>query len=143
MNNILHHRFALHCVSILCAGTTALRAQTFGPAPRDYHAMAYDSVRGVTVLFGGTQGAPLGDTWEWDGTSWALRSTTGPSPRYEHAMAYDSARARVVLFGGFGNSRYGDTWEWDGANWVLRATIGPAPHSQRRCNSAHRQHHRV
>ena len=36
------------------------------------HAMAYDVARGVTVLFGGYVLPPdaIGDTWEWDGTSW-------------------------------------------------------------------------
>ena len=75
--------------------------------------MAYDSARGVTVLFGGygAFGYPVDDTWEWDGNTWALRSATGPSPRRDHAMVYDSARSTVVLFGGV--SLYvpkGDTW---------------------------------
>ncbi len=42
-----------------------------GPSPRSGHAMAYDSVRGVTVLFGGDTGDnPFanGETWEWNGT---------------------------------------------------------------------------
>src|SRR5262245_51651299 len=40
------------------------------PWGRYGHAMAYDSDRGVTVLFGGSDfGSPLGDTWEWDGTT--------------------------------------------------------------------------
>src|SRR5690349_1996970 len=105
----------ISCLVLLCAGRTIAGAQA--PAPRDYHAMAYDSIRGVTVLFGGTGGSSLGDTWEWDGFSWALRSMTGPAPRAQHAMAFDSSRGRVVLFGGIGNSTYGDTWEWDGATW--------------------------
>lgn len=63
--------------------------------------MAYDSLRGRVVLFGGaiTNGA-LGDTWEWDGTDWTQMATSGPSRRYGHALAYDSRRQRVVLFGG-------------------------------------------
>ena len=47
--------------------------QDAGPAPRVYSAMAYDSNRGRTVLFGGLGGAGvgnLGDTWEWDGENW-------------------------------------------------------------------------
>ena len=65
------------------------------------HAMAYDLARGRVVLFGGgTQfGASHGDTWEWDGNDWLLRSTSGPSARCWHSMAYDIARQRVVLFG--------------------------------------------
>jgi len=82
--------------------------------------MAYDSARGVTVLFGGNDGSyPYynykGDTWEWDGTTWTPRSLTGPSPRAGHAMAYDDARGVTMLFGGFFDpapySFLGDTWE--------------------------------
>lgn len=103
---------------------------------RNAHAMAYDSARGVTVLFGG--GDALHDTWEWDGTTWTQRATTGPAGRIWHAMAYDSARRATILFGGFdwnlgGTSiYYGDTWEWDGATWTLRSEDGPVA----RCNHA-------
>ncbi len=102
-----------------------LRATT-GPASRSGHAMAYDSARGVTVLFGGTY---FDDTWEWDGVTWTQRSVTGPSVRYGHAMAYDSTRARVVLFGGNITSipfYSGQTWEWDGNAWLLRSAFGPS-----------------
>ncbi len=101
---------------------------TVGPSPRSLHAMAYDSVRGVTVLFGGEDGSSNGETWEWDGTSWTLRSSSGPSPRYDHAMAYDSVRGVTVLFGGSeGGGVYdGETWEWDGTSWTLRSTSGPS-----------------
>ncbi len=90
--------------------------------------MAYDSARGVTVLYGGD----LGDTWEWNGAigSWTQRSTTGPEPRSGHAMAYDSARGVTVLFGGGPSGGYlADTWEWDGTTgiWTQRSTTGPSP----------------
>lgn len=78
--------------------------------------MAYDGARGVTVLFGGFAAGgygQLGDTWEWDGASWTLRSQSGPTPRESHAMVYDGARARVLLlFGGDDGSSQGDTWEY-------------------------------
>lgn len=90
--------------------------------------MTYDSARGVTVLFGGVAYPDeLGDTWEWNGTTWALRSTSGPSPRYALAMAYDSNRGVTVLFGGYSDSVQRDTWEWDGKTWTLRSTPGPSP----------------
>ncbi len=45
-----------------------------GPEPRAMAALAYDGHRDRVVLFGGRkQGYPdgdLGDTWEWDGSSW-------------------------------------------------------------------------
>src|SRR5260221_6832669 len=93
--------------------------------------MAYDARRGRVVLFGGSgsQGV-LGDTWEWDGSAWALQRASGPSPRAEMAMAYDSARGRVVLFGGVNFSgpapvEFADTWEWDGTTWRSNSIAGP------------------
>ena len=102
-----------------------------GPAGRYSHAMAYDSQRGVTVLFGGVNSsfASIGDTWEWDFNSWTnVSPTTGPSPRSEHTMAYDSQRGVTVLFGGKDASfnSLGDTWEWDGTSWTQVATTGPS-----------------
>src|SRR5262245_56732341 len=72
-------------------------------SPRNGHAMAYDSARGVTVLFGGDLSYYnlTGETWEWDGDTWTLRATSGPTARVAHAMAYDSARGVTVLFGGY------------------------------------------
>ncbi|MCH7884934.1 MAG: hypothetical protein IIC01_06730 [Planctomycetes bacterium] len=83
--------------------------------------MVYDVARGVTVLHGGFDGADqLGDTWEWNGITWLLRTENGPRPRESHAMVYDRARHVTLLFGGFdGNQRLGDTWEWDGNTWML------------------------
>ncbi len=102
------------------------------PSPRYEHAMAYDSARGVTVLFGGGYDpARYNDTREWNGSAWTLQATTGPSPRRGHAMAYDSARGVTVLFGGIdsGDEYNRETWEWNGAAWTLRATAGPSARS--------------
>ncbi len=101
---------------------------TSEPLPLGYHAMAYDSSRGVTVLFGGYDGTNArGETWEWDGIAWTRASETGPSPRTDHAMAYDSAREVTVLFGGYSHPSYmDDTWEWNGTTWTLRTNSGPS-----------------
>jgi hypothetical protein len=113
------------------------RAPSARPVARLEHAMAHDPARGRTVLFGGaallgsSHNTPLGDTWEWDGTSWTQRAAAGgPSPRLEAAMAYDAARAVTVLFGG-SDAALGsrdDTWTWDGTGWTQRtpATSPPA-----------------
>jgi hypothetical protein len=108
-------------------GSTWTQVASTGPSPREGHAMAFDSARGKTVLFGGANGNEYGDTWEWDGSTWALVSTTGPAARLWHGMAYDSARRRTVLFGGQNSSTFGlgDTWEWDGTNWTQIANVGP------------------
>ncbi|MBL8880557.1 MAG: immunoglobulin domain-containing protein [Phycisphaerales bacterium] len=127
------------CATILCAVLTSITvlggpcpfwsqaAPANAPSARERHAMVFDSARGVVVLFGGSDAAGLdGETWEWNGANWTLRSTTGPSARRHHAMAYDSARGVTVLFGGRDTVYQGDTWEWNGTTWTLRSTSGPA-----------------
>ena len=105
-------------------GTTWER-RTSGQPPwaEDFFALAYDSGRGRTVLFGGESGGDM--TWEWDGTNWAMVAISGPFPpaRDSPGMAYDSVRGRTVMFGGAG---LGDTWEWDGVTWTQVASDGPA-----------------
>lgn len=104
-----------------------------GPSTGCDPAIAYDEARQVLVLFGGSDNRVafsktfFGDTWEWDGSTWAHRASDGPLPRCCHKMVYDAARGVVVLFGGWNGTNLGDTWEWDGATWSLRATTGPSP----------------
>ena len=70
------------------------------------------ALRGVTVLFGGyDDDINLGDTWEYDGTSWMQRSPVGnPPARRWHAISFDSAQGVTVLFGGYWP--FDDTWEY-------------------------------
>lgn len=107
-----------------CTGTWTQRMPAAMPSSRDVHAMAYDTARGVTVLFGGiAAGGINGETWEWNGTIWTKRtSVASPPARFSHTMSYDSARGVTVLFGGnFGGGSFtDDTWEWDGTNWTQR-----------------------
>ena len=112
---------------------------TTAPPGREFAAMSYDLGRGRTVLFGGDQfiynpgtSVPpyLGDTWEWDGTSWTnVTPSLSPPPLSGASMAYDSRRGVSVLFGG--NLRFGpntsDTWEWDGAGWTKRSVVVSPP----------------
>jgi hypothetical protein len=89
------------------------------PPERANHAMAYDSARDKTVLFGGN----TSDTWEWDGANWTQRLPAGLSTNPaagQAAMAYDSARARTVLV-----DALSATWEWDGTSWTKRTSTGP------------------
>jgi formylglycine-generating enzyme required for sulfatase activity len=79
------------------------------PGPRTQAAMAHDSHAGVTVLFGGTDGAAgayFGDTWLWDGASWAATSIAGMSPRYGCALVYDARKQETMAFGGRDASGY-------------------------------------
>lgn len=100
------------------------------------HAMAFDSVRNVTVMFGGlTDQGVNRETWEWNGSRWELRASDGPPARHYHAMAFDEARGRVVLFSGTSSEAagnpaglLGDTWEWDGDTWTQRLPVqSPSP----------------
>ena len=111
-------------------GTTWTQRIVSGPSVRDSHAMAYDSARGVTVLFGGNNTNPAGsnaETWEWNGTTWTQRMVSGPSARYGHAMVYDSLRGVTVLFGGYTTANNGETWEWNGTVWTRIAVVTPQP----------------
>lgn len=107
-------------------GISWTQVETSGPSPRQFHAMAYDSMRGVTVLFGGSYGGNrYNDTWEWDGVAWTQKSDSGPTPRYGSSMVYDSDRGVIVLYGGYDGSTCGDTWEWNGTAWTQRQVTGP------------------
>ena len=94
------------------------------PPARDWYALAYDSGRGVTVLFGGGyywQYTVNADTWEYDGVTWTQRMPSNSPPgRLGHAMCYDSARGVTLLYGGDSRAGYyfGDMWQWDGVNWT-------------------------
>jgi hypothetical protein len=112
-----------------CSTTTVM------PTARYSHAMAYDSVRQRTVLFGGCddQGVYNDETWEWDGTDWlqCYSTTVTPSARAQHAMAYDSVRQRIVLFGGWnGSVGNNETWEWDGTGWFQCYSTTVTPTAQ-------------
>src|SRR4029077_2490438 len=83
-----------------------------------YAGMAYDSLRGRPVLFGGGT-----TTWEWDGSHWSAISTTvAPGSSIGPGMAYDSDRHVTVLLDNSGN-----TWEWNGSSWFKVSTGGASP----------------
>lgn len=96
------------------------------PAARMCHDMVVDTNQQRIVMFGGSNGTSLGDTWtlnsSWVGPWWQQIATTGPQPpaRNSHRMAYDQQRQRVVMFGGCNawGGFLGDTWELDGNTWV-------------------------
>jgi len=118
------------------SGQFIWRSRPGGPSAREAHAMAYDALRGKTVLFGGLDlsgGQRRADTWEWDGTIWtALGPANSPSARRYHAIAYEIKRGRTLLFGGQdASTRLADTWEWDGTNWTQRSpATSPPPREQ-------------
>jgi hypothetical protein len=86
-------------------------------ANRTTPAMAYDPIREVVLLNGGSG---LRETWSWDGSGWTqLAPADSPLGTQFHTMVWDDARQRMVLFGGqHGLESYSaDTWLWDGTTW--------------------------
>jgi hypothetical protein len=106
-----------------------------GPHHRGMAAMAFDTRRGVLVLYGGingsvgsSSGTRYGDTWEWDGRRWTERNVHTPGPRDHHAMAFDEARRVMVMYGGetYDRSYSRETWTWDGSRWKMADSLtGP------------------
>lgn len=101
------------------------------PPARQFAAMAFDSTRNRTVLWGGGNAAfvNLSDTWEFDGVNWIQRApSTSPPALVGSAMAFDANRHVSVMFGGSAaTGSSAATWEWDGTNWTLRAfTTAPS-----------------
>ncbi len=97
------------------------------PEARVYHAMAYDDVNNISIMFGGwLLGGYTDDTYEWNDSTgkWAEVSPTGgvqPDSRGRYSFAFDSNRAVFVLFGGSdGLSLFDDVWEYNAATstWV-------------------------
>ena len=120
-------------------------APAHSPGLRSGAAMAYDSSRGVSVLFGGSTAI---DTWEYglDPSTglddWKqVDLGTGPSARNGAGMVYLSTpglgiQPEVVLFGGaFQTARLGDMWSWNGTAWTALTTAG-APSSRQRFGMA-------
>jgi Immunoglobulin I-set domain len=93
-----------------------------GPSARFAHAMAFDPMRGRTVLFGGYDGvAPyLGDTWEFDGYAWVRHAGPGPSPRFYAALHWDDVLGGLRLTGGRdGAGALNDQWLLTSTGWHL------------------------
>ena len=94
------------------------------PPGRASHAMAYDTRRAETILYGGFLFGPgfFTDTWRWNGSTWSQATPAHvPPPSYEPTLSYDEARARMVLFGNLG------TWEWDGTDWLQQQPAHSPP----------------
>jgi len=107
-----------------------------GPGPRAGHAMAYDSDRAVTVLFGGSAGlsatgheSPLdNETWEYVDGIWSQLPGDTPTLRFGHALAYDSRRKKIVMLGGCCGALANDTDEYTaGAGWTSLLDGGLPP----------------
>jgi hypothetical protein len=106
------------------------------PPARQRGALVYDSVRQVSVLFGGhnRRDGLLNDTWTYQQGSWREWGTwfgRCPDRRCGHALAFSEAMGETVLFGGLEaqDEPLGDTWLFDGQRW--RQLRGPSPPPRR------------
>lgn len=112
----------------LWGGQQWWQLQVQGPSPRSASVAAYDSVRHVIVLFGGSGPGGAGpaklfdDTWTWDGATWTQHFPAHkPNARFDAAMAFDKQRGVTVMYGGLGQTEtYDATWTWDGIDWTLQ-----------------------
>lgn len=108
----------------------ATHPATTEPSPRTGAVMAWDPAAQAMLLYGGIPSldAPrqLGDTWRWDGSTWAQLhpATSPPADAYASALVSDSAHGTMLLLtqtpakpGGIGRV---DTWLWDGGTWLLQ-----------------------
>jgi hypothetical protein len=118
------------------AAGTSQRGAYGTPDRRGEPALSPFAAGHVDVLFGGSaaDGAPLGDTWVWDGAGWTRQAGAGPTPRVGAFAADDSREHRVLLFGGRGKggAPLDDTWAWDGMRWQqLHPPTVPLPAGKR------------
>jgi hypothetical protein len=92
------------------------------------HAMACDTNRGVTVLYGGTQYGffnntwrtwPHTNTWEWSGTTWTNRNLSLGAVPNTLAMTYDGDGKRILVaaYVGLTGSQL-RLYAYDGTAWV-------------------------
>ena len=132
LNRNLIALFLLGAVTA-CAHADWKLVATGGPDVRYESGICYDSSRGVTVMFGGSNfGGLLNDTWEWNGTQWTQTATTGPvpGPRSMAYFAYDSDRKVTLMYGGYGSGINGamnaETWEYIGTKWTQMNVQGPS-----------------
>ncbi len=97
-------------------GWFELDAGAQGPSARSGHVMAFDSVRGVSVVFGGSTTLGLvSDVWEWDGARWVNPpGAAGPSPRESASATFDRRRGATLVYGGFsaGSGPNNELWQW-------------------------------
>ncbi len=121
-----------------------LREVKLQPAiqPRQFSAIAHDSVHNQFLLFGGTYGVlRYSDTWLLTSAGWRNEITAAnPSLRISAAAAYDSLRSQFVLFGGRVEKATpelcspgaapthlkteffcADTWIFNGQDWIKKS----------------------
>ncbi len=122
------------------------------PPPLNAGAMTYDPVHHQLILFGGSTGggisavisanvgAPVAQTWTWDGTNWTQQNPAHSPPAIaQHTMVFDANLGGVALFNGGQAAPGTDTtgpkgffnnelWLWNGFDWIqVLTTTVPGP----------------
>jgi hypothetical protein len=83
--------------------------------------MGYDAARGAVVLHGGGSGpVDPGETWAFDGTSWARLTASGPRRRFAR-LEFDTKENALLLYGGFDREPSNELWRLTGTVWERRA----------------------
>ena len=126
-------------------GTTWTQRMLTGTLPpaRTIASMAFDPLRGVLVMAGGSDGRSVSagtqfstgyfsDVWEYNGTAWTQVGTL-PGNRADARLVYDTARGKLVLAGGLTRLWFGylsdqfaqQLYERTGTAWATNPTSLP------------------
>lgn len=109
------------------SGGVWVQIGTNGPGIRTHGALAFDTTRNVAVLFGGYNGNPMSDLWEWDGRTWTLRTNSGgPGARFAIPAEFDPIKNRTLVVAQDDNDATPGmrTWGWNGADWIVMDNNG-------------------
>jgi hypothetical protein len=123
------------------AGTPAWSLLTAPNPPqgRQFHTSAYDPLGDRLLVFGGSSGPVLSDTWALPlsspGSAWIPLTSTR---RRGHTALFDVARHRMVVFGGESSNQLSDVWELglDSDGTWARLNPSGTPPSPRALHSA-------
>lgn len=76
------------------------------------HNLAYDSIRGQTVMYG-TNAGGRDDMWVYDGHTWeSIPATAAQGGGFESALVFDESRGRLVFLGRPITNETPRTWEF-------------------------------
>ncbi len=97
------------------------------PMPRQWYGLAFDSHRRRMIVFGGSGGGLLNDTWEFDPAlnSWSQPAVGGPVPaaRERHESTFAADLGQALFFGGrTGSGISSELWALSGP---VRPRISP------------------
>lgn len=114
-------------------------------AERQRAGVAFDSLRGRLVLFGGLAGrtglsgaTSLNDTYEQESAGWVRRTPPSAPPASDlaSAIAYDVPNKRIIYFTFGQASRQPETWRYDGRNWARFLGVTNSPNFRQNYASA-------